>query len=405
MAVIDLKSHPFLRKISGKTLWGYTDVCRTIDFQAGYGLHADPNLSPLRAQIPWRVQSNNVLLSRPVSLHGFCPDHSPRKSTRYRDLSAVPKQKALSHGHSRQGLKINACRCQRKARLAYIHRVRTNSYCHSQRPLSRRFVSRRTGRNSICSGLNHDRSMFVGFPMGNLSQKKGRCQTPYVVGPKGKHTNIYPYFRRYVTRCQRTRSAATGSRRILRYGSRVPGLRKTVCLQSSASLFRNSSQSELSIQQALFTSGQQRNRASMRSNDHAHRFLHRQTLSGCSAPYKILRCPDAKNIRVSYQQLLFTTADNSSALSQSMASRAVFQMDQTASEDQELLWHLRKCSNDTSLDSSFSLCSRGNHEKAPQPPGKSLHNFTDFERIGFRKNIALSAGYRQRLQKLRPSTM
>lgn len=166
MAVIDLKSRSFLRKISDKTLWGDTDVCRTIDFQAGYGLHAALNISKLRGQIPRRFQSENVLMSRPVSLHGFCPDHSPRKSTRYRDLPEIPKQKALSHGHSRQGFKINTCRCQRKARLAHLRRIRTNPYRHSQRPLSRRFVSRRTGRNSICSGFNYDRSLFVGVPMG-----------------------------------------------------------------------------------------------------------------------------------------------------------------------------------------------------------------------------------------------
>ena len=153
MAVIDLKSLPFLRKLSGKTLWGGTDVCRTIDFQADYGHHAAPNISPLRGQIRWRFQGKNILMSRSISLHGFCPDHSSRKHSRYRDLPEVLKQKALSHGHPRQGFKINACRCQRKARLAYIRRIRTNPYRHSQRPLSRRFVSRRTGRNSICSGL------------------------------------------------------------------------------------------------------------------------------------------------------------------------------------------------------------------------------------------------------------
>ena len=88
-----------------------------------------------------------------------------------------------------------------------------------------------------------------------------------------------------------------------------------------------------------------------------------------------------------------------------MADRAVFQVDQAASEDKELLWYHGERCEDTSLDSSVSLCPRGNYEKASQPPGKSLHNFTDFERISFRKNPTLSVGYRQQLQKLKPSIM
>ena len=80
--------------------------------------------------------------------------------------------------------------------------------------LSRRFVSRRTGRNSICSGLNHDRSLLVSFPMGYLSQEKSSYQTSYFAGLTGKHTHMYPYFRRQATRCQRTRSAPLRNRRI-----------------------------------------------------------------------------------------------------------------------------------------------------------------------------------------------
>jgi hypothetical protein len=94
MAIIDLKSHPFLRKIFGKTLWGDTDVCRTIDFQAGYGLHTVTNLSPLRSQIPGRLQRKNLLMSRSVSLHGVCPDHPPGKFARYRDLPSLSKQES-----------------------------------------------------------------------------------------------------------------------------------------------------------------------------------------------------------------------------------------------------------------------------------------------------------------------
>ena len=112
-----------------------------------------------------------------------------------------------------------------------------------------------------------------------------------------------------------------------------------------------------------------------------------------------------KKYSCSHQQLLFATVDDNSVVPQSVAGRTVFQVDQAAPEDKELLWYLGKRCEDTSLDSSFGICTRSNYEKASQPPGKSLHNFTDFERISFRKNTTLSAGYSQQLQKPRPSIM
>jgi hypothetical protein len=55
MAIIDLKIYPFLRENYGKTLGRGTHVCRTTDFQAGYGLHADTNISPLRGKVSRRL--------------------------------------------------------------------------------------------------------------------------------------------------------------------------------------------------------------------------------------------------------------------------------------------------------------------------------------------------------------
>jgi hypothetical protein len=70
-------------------------------------------------------------------------------------------------------------------------------------------------------------------------------QTPYSAGPKGKYTNIYPYFKRQVARRQRSRSFATRSWCILRDGSRLSGFQKALCLQSNPCLFRNPSQSKM----------------------------------------------------------------------------------------------------------------------------------------------------------------
>ncbi len=143
MTIIDLKSHPFLRKIFGKTLWGYTDVRRTIDFQAGYGPYATTSLSPLRSKIQGRFQRQNLFMSRSVSLYGIRSAYSSREFARYRNLPAIPKQEAVSYGHSRQGFKINPCRSQRKTRLAYLCRICPKLNQYRKRAIQRRLVSRR----------------------------------------------------------------------------------------------------------------------------------------------------------------------------------------------------------------------------------------------------------------------
>jgi hypothetical protein len=81
-----------------------------------------------------------------------------------------------------------------------------------------------------------------------------------------------------------------------------------------------------------------------------------------------------------------------------MGYRAFFQMDQAVSKNKEILWYFRECSQDSGLDSSLCLCPRCHNEKTSQPPGESLHNFTNFKCISFRKDRTLSASYRKRLQ-------
>ena len=353
MTKIDLKSHPFLRKIFGKTLWGYTDVCRTISFQADYGFYAAANLSPVRVQIPGRLQSKDILMLRSVSMYGLRPDYPPGKSARYRDLPAISKQKAVPYGHSGKSFKVNSCRGQRKSRLAHICRIRPNPYRHSQRVIQRRFVSRRTERNSICSGCNHYRSMPLSVPLGTISKEQSRCQAPYTIGPKGQHSHIYSHYRRQVERCQRSRSVAAGSRCILRNGSRLSGLQKALYFQPSPCIFCYPSQKEHAIQETLFTYRRQGNRASMRSNNLTYRFLSEQALSRYTAPSEVPGCKFRKDTRVSHQQFHFATINDCTTISQPLASGTFFQMDQAAPQNKAILWYFRECRQDSGLDLSL----------------------------------------------------
>ena len=397
MAIIDLKSHPFLGKIFSKTLWGNTDVYRTIDFQAGHGLYSATYLSPLRVQISRRFQSKNLFMPRSVSMHGFRTNHASGKFARYRDLPTISKQETVSYGHPRKGFKINSCRSQRKPRLGYICRIRPKSHCHSQRAIQKRLISRRSERNRLCSRCNHNRPLSFSVSLGTFPKEKGCCQTPYAAGFKRQHSYLHPYFRRQTARCQRSRPLTVGGRRILRNGSRLSGLRKAVRLQPDPSIFCYSCQNEHAIQKTLFASGRQNDRTTMRSNNHTYRVLYRQALPRHLASSEIQGYYYRENTRFSHKQFHITGVNHSSTVSLQVAGRAVFQMDQATSEDKEILWDLRKCCEDSSLDSRFSLCSRRDNEKAAQPPGKSLHNFTNFERVSFRKNRFLSIGYGKKL--------
>lgn len=397
MAIIDLKSHPFLRKVFGKTLWGAPDVYRTIDFQTGYGLYLTASLSPLCRKIQGRFQCKNVLLSRSVSMHGICPNYTTGKPARYRDLLTISKQKTVPYGHPWKSFKVNSCRSKRKTRLAHICRTSPKSNRHCQRPIQRRLISRRSRRDSICSGCNHYRSLSVSISLGTISKEKSCCQTPYTLGPKGQHSHIHPHFRWQTTRCQRSRSFKAGSRCILRNGSRLSGLREAIHFQPDSSIFRYPSQSKHAIQKTLLKSCRQDDRASMRSDNHTYRLLYKQALPRYSTSSEVPRCRIWKDIRISHQQFHFTSINNSPTVSKPMAGRTVFQMDKATPENKEILWYFRECSQDSSLDSSLCLYPRSDNEKASQPPRESLHNFTNFERISFREDRTLSIGYGKEL--------
>lgn len=64
-----------------------------------------------------------------------------------------------------------------------------------------------------------------------------------------------------------------------------------------------------------------------------------------------------------------------------MTGGTLLQVDQTASAHQELFRHFGNRREDPNLDRHFCLSDRGDHQKMAKPAGKSLHNFTGFERL------------------------
>ena len=295
MTKIDLKTYPFLCQLSGKTLEGGTYVHRTIDFLAGYGLHAVANLSPLRGQIPGRFQNKKVFLPRSIPLYGLRPAHLQRQSSRYRSMPSLSKQKALPYGYSWQCIQVNTGRSQRKKGLAHLCRTGSISYSHSQNPLQHRNVSRRIRGNCLRARLNNHRSLPLRVSLGILSQNQKWNQASYIAGLKRKHSNIYPYFRCQAPRCKRSRYHALGSRSLLHYGSRLSGLQATLSVQPNNIILCNSRKIQHQIQKTLFTPRGQSHRPDLRSNNCLNWHQKQKRISRQTSTHQIQRSRDVEN--------------------------------------------------------------------------------------------------------------
>lgn len=391
MAIIDLKFYSFLERIYGKTLGRGKHVCRTIDFQASYGFHTLADVSAWRGQVSKRLLSKIIFLPRPISLYGFCPNHFHRESPRYRGMSSVSKQETLLHGYSWQSLLINSCRRKQKSRLANLRRTVSESHRNCTRFLRTRLLHRRSGRNHIRFGVNDYRPLSFSFPVGNFSQKKSCDQTPYITAPQ--HPRFHPHFRRQTARHQRPRPFTFGSLGLLCHGPRLSGLQKIVYLQQDTNLLRNPHKIKYKKQTTLLHTGRQKYRITLRPDSYADRILYQKRIFGATSSCEISRYKNKQDTGFSYKQFFFTSINYNSTVLQPLAGGVVFQVDQTAPQNKELFQDIGKRGQVPDLDCRISLCSCSNHEKATQPPRKSLHNFTDFKRINFQKDPDLSTGY------------
>ena len=103
---------------------GTADVYRQNHFLPDHRSPAHAYLPTVRPAISWTLESAKLLLSGPVSMHGFRSVDLQRKSSRYRGLSACSRLQAISHGDPSKSLTEHTGRRQRKTGLAYLRRSR-----------------------------------------------------------------------------------------------------------------------------------------------------------------------------------------------------------------------------------------------------------------------------------------
>ena len=132
----------------------------------------------------------------------------------------------------------------------------------------------------------------------------------------------------------------------------------------------------------------------MRPGHYSACLLLQERLSGETQADSLLRREEKQETCFSDQQLYSTRSDYHGVISQTMADRVILQMDQAASANKSILWHVRKCGQDTNMDCHHNLCAGSDHQKAIEIETESLHNFTDYKRNAFRENAAITDAYR-----------
>ena len=233
--------------------------------------------------------------------------------------------------------------------------------------------------NTVYAPRRHDhRPVSHAVSLGLVSPHQSGGQTAYLVGSSWGHSQLYPYFRRETARCSCPRSTASRAWSHLRHGPWVPGLRTTVHASSGRGLLCHPSQVKYRFPPHLF--GPQRSRPGdcVRSDHRVVRVLHATEVSHSSAPYSVQRSRVWQDARLPNQPLWSARCHHLCPVQGAVARRVVFQMDQTASADQKVLWHVRECRESTDLDRGLGLRPCGYRQEAVQPQCLTLHIATDF---------------------------
>ena len=136
----------------------------------------------------------------------------------------------------------------------------------------------------------------------------------------------------------------------------------------------------------------------MRPNDRSRNVLFPSRLSAAAAPHSLLRRQSRQAVCVLNQQLRFACGDDRRAVQIAVADRIIFQMDQTAPANQNVLRHESERRQNSNLDRGFRLPARRHRETTARPSAVALHNPTDSERLDSRKHTTGKAVFAIRLQ-------
>ena len=113
---------------------------------------------------------------------------------------------------------------------------------------------------------------------------------------------------------------------------------------------------------------------------------HQPRLPGASTTHPLPRSRNGQDADLPYQSDGAASIDGLRPIQKPLAGGAFFQMDQTASADQAVLWHVGERREDANLDRDFGLCAGGDRAQTARSGGGSLHIAAGYFGDGIRKN-------------------
>jgi hypothetical protein len=359
-------------------LKGLVNARRTDNLLTTDRLPSQKTIRQVCPPIPWQPSNKNFFLLRSIPMYGFCSDNLSSEPTGHRNLSSSDAAKTLSLRHSRKCLPNHVGKGKRKSRLENLCRLCTHPDKQSPSTLRKRGLRHSTESRSLCFRLDKHRFMSITVSMGKVSQTQSCSQGAHADGLKGLYTNVYPHYRRKSTRCQYSRRTGFRAGRHLHHGSRIPRLCSSFYLHSKPFNLHYKNQKQFRLPPSSLSKSRQSNRFAMRPDDKTQRLLCFTGLSCCPSSNRLLRRRDKRKIRIPNKQLCPASLDDCSTLQMPLANRNLFQMDQTISENQDLLWNFRERSEDPNLDCHQHLCSDRNRQERTQ------------DRVEFERNPANS---------------
>src|ERR1700730_1622377 len=217
--VIDLNSKAVKRMLPQLLRKELADEFWQIDLRTTDGLSSFIRVSPMRRTLPGQLQTPELLLLGPVSLHGLRAVNLSRKPARHRSLSARESNQALSSGHPWSRLAEHAGKRKLGTRLADLRRLRSLANQPSASTIPRRRFQPGIAANSLRVGCHDHRSVPVAVSLGLLSQTQRGRQTAHSARPAWQYSYGNHYYSRPDSRGQHSRSANLRGRRFLSNGS------------------------------------------------------------------------------------------------------------------------------------------------------------------------------------------
>src|SRR6476620_5059327 len=351
-------------------------------------------LPPLRAAVPGRAQSQELLLLRSIPVYGLRTADLSREPARYRGLSESTTLQALSLRFSRKhDLAQYPGQCQCNSRLAYLRSVRAATDCHRAQALRQRALRGRFARQCLRTGLHLDRSLLELVPMDSISAIQSWSAIAHLARPAWTYPLVSVHQQRTLCRDQHPGSIDSRARGVLSARPRLPRLHTPASLSARRQFLCYPLQNQPQPQATLLSSSRSQQRADLRSDSCAHFPAFQDRLPRPATAHSLQGPRIGKDTGVLDQPLRPAGRDHMPAVSLSLAHRVVLQVDQAALAHQSLLWHIGECSEDSAVDCGVGLCAHCYRQKAARSARFALRIATDFEPHHVRKNPVATTAY------------